>query len=140
MVSQQDRQIVVEALFAKEPYLQSSGYRLVEVGIDFVHLEMTIRPDMLNGAGLAHGGVIFALADTALAYAANADNALSLTFQASITYLASATIGDHISAKAQNRFGSGRNRLVDVEVRRNGTDVIAILNGVARSIGKPAVT
>ena len=64
---------------------------------------MTVTPDGANGHGIAHGGLVFTLADTAFACAANSQAPGSVTAAASIVYLSAAHVGEHLVAEAQVR-------------------------------------
>lgn len=90
---------------------------------------MTIRPDMLNGFDIAHGGMVFALADTAFAIACNEDDAVTVAAGADITFLASATLGQVLTATADRRIRAGRTGVYDVRVTDESGDVVAEFRG-----------
>ena len=74
-----------------------------EVREGYARIAMRIRPDMLNGHAIAHGGMIFALADTAFAYACNSRNISTVAQQASIVFLAPVREGDRLTAEAKEQ-------------------------------------
>ena len=78
---------VARAMLAAEGTGPAWGIEIEEAREGYARLRMTLRPDMLNGHGTAHGGMVFALADTAFAYACNGRNVRSVAAQASIVYL-----------------------------------------------------
>lgn len=90
---------------------------------------------MLNGHGKAHGGIIFAFADTAFGYACNSRNVRAVAAQASIVFLQAASEGDILIAEAQERALSGRSGIYDVSVRTAAGDAIAEFRGYSRSVG-----
>jgi acyl-CoA thioesterase len=98
---------------------------------------MTVRPDMLNGHAIAHGGLVFALADTAFACACNSHGPTTVAAGAEITFLRAAQAGDELEARAVERVRHGRSGIYDVTVRR-GADVIAEFRGRSRTIGTEA--
>ena len=89
---------------------------------------MTVRPDMVNGHAIAHGGLVFCLADTAFAAACNSVGAPTVAAGAEVTFVAPARLGDELEATAVLRTSFGRNGVYDVTVRRDG-DVIAEFRG-----------
>ena len=110
----------------------SLGMELLEIRAGSATVQMIVRADMLNGHSIAHGGMVFALADTALAYASNSRNAATVTQHASITYLSPARAGDRMIARASERSVAGRSGVYDVEVKTHDGRTLAILNGLTR--------
>ena len=100
-------------------------------------LRMRIRPEMTNGFDIAHGGMIFALADTCFAMACNHpegdDGTVTVASGADINFLKSATTGDEVIAEAVRIAQAGRSGVYDVVVRR-GEDTIAVFRGRSRTI------
>ena len=94
-------QQVFEKMFKDDTYSQWLGIRLLEVAEGTAHLQMTVRSDMLNGFGVAHGGITYGLADSAFAFACNSFNRLSLSIETSITHAAAVRPGDILTAEAQ---------------------------------------
>jgi acyl-CoA thioesterase len=90
---------------------------------------------MLNGHGIAHGGMIFALADTAFAYACNGRNLRSVAAQASIVFLDQAREGDVLIAEAEEQALVGRSGVTHVAVRTKDGRAIAEFTGFSRSLG-----
>lgn len=96
-------------------------------------ISMRIREDMLNGFDKAHGGVIFALADTAFAAACNEDDRVTVSAGAEISYLRPGQLGQLLTATAVRRHRAGRSGIYDVQVR-NETEVIAEFRGHSRIV------
>lgn len=92
-------------------------------------VSMTVRDDMLNGFAITHGGLVFALADTAFAIACNEDERVTVAGGADITFLKSTTTGQRLTAHAVRRVVSGRNGLYDVAVTDDSGDVVAEIRG-----------
>src|SRR3989442_14825380 len=82
------------AMFARDQATQALGMRIVEVRPGYARLTMTIRPDMLNGHQTCHGGFIFALADSAFAFACNSRNQNTVASGCTIDYLAPGQLHD----------------------------------------------
>ncbi|MBV8688460.1 MAG: hydroxyphenylacetyl-CoA thioesterase PaaI [Alphaproteobacteria bacterium] len=108
---------------------------LEEAREGYARVAMRIRADMLNGHGTAHGGMIFALADSAFAYACNSRNLRTVAAQASIVFLAPAREGDVLVAEARERSLAGRSGVYDVSVRTEDGRAIAEFTGFSRSVG-----
>lgn len=90
---------------------------------------MTVRDDMLNGFAITHGGLVFALADTAFAIACNEDERVTVASGADITFLKSTSVGQKLTATAERRVVSGRTGLYDVTVRDETGDIVAEMRG-----------
>jgi acyl-CoA thioesterase len=105
----------------------------------YARISMDVRQDMLNVHETAHGGMIFALADTAFAYACNSRNITTVAQQASIVFLAPARAGETLVAEAVEQCVAGRSGVYVVRVRNaSGTDV-AVFQGLSRAVGGPVL-
>jgi acyl-CoA thioesterase len=124
----EDQSDPVDAMLAADRASTWLGIEVVEHGPGWARARMTVRPDMINGHDLAHGGLIFALADTAFACACNGWGPVTVAAGADITFLAPAGAGDLLEADAQVRTQRGRSGIYDVTVRR-GDEVIAEFRG-----------
>lgn len=124
---------VAAAMWAEDTASASLGMRLVRVGDGTAVLEMPVRDDMVNGHGIAHGGFVFTLADSAFAFACNSRNQVTVAQGAEIVFVAPAQRGDLLTAEAQERASYGRNGIYDVTVRR-GDDLIAEFRGRSRQL------
>jgi acyl-CoA thioesterase len=111
------------------------GVEIEEAREGYARIRMTLRPDMLNGHGIAHGGMIFALADTAFAYACNSRNLRSVAAQASIVFLDAAHEGETLVAEAEEQALVGRSGVYNVSVRTEDGRAIAEFQGFSRSLG-----
>ena len=120
---------------AKEGTGAAFGIDILEVRAGYAKIAMTARADMLNGHGICHGGLIFTLADTAFAYACNSHNRSSVAQHAAITFLAPVPEGARLIAEATEDAVAGRTGTYSVTVRIDGEAVVAIFNGVSRTIG-----
>ena len=85
--------------------------KIEEAREDYARVSMVVRADMLNGHGFAHGGMIFALADSAFAYVCNGANHASMAAQASIVFLDKVREGETLIAEASEVAREGRDRL-----------------------------
>lgn len=124
---------VAAALWADDTASAGLGMRLVSIGDGTAVLEMPVRDDMVNGHGMAHGGFVFTLADSAFAFACNSRNQVTVAQACDIVFIAPARRGDLLVAEARERTSYGRNAIYDVTVRR-GDDVIAEFRGRSRQL------
>jgi acyl-CoA thioesterase len=118
----------VAAMLAADRASAALGIEVVEHGPGWARARMLVRPDMVNGHDLAHGGLVFALADTAFACACNGWGPPTVAAGADISFVRPARNGDLLEAEARMRSRSGRSGIYDVTVRR-GDEVIAEFRG-----------
>ena len=109
------------------------GIEVVECSPGHATARMKVREDMANGHGIAHGGLVFALADTAFACACNSFGPVTVAAGAEITFLRPGRVGDVLEAEAVLRASQGRSGLYDVTVRR-GVEVVAEFRGHSREV------
>lgn len=108
------------------------GMELLEAGDGSATVRMTVSATMVNGHGIAHGGYVFMLADTAFACACNSKGPVTVAAGADITFIAPACGGDVLVASALERVSYGRSGIYDVTVRR-GDEIVAEFRGRSRS-------
>jgi acyl-CoA thioesterase len=128
---------VAQAMLAAEGTGAAWGVVLEDARVGYARISMRVRADMLNGHGALHGGLTFALADTAFAYACNSRNETTVGHQASISYLAGAKDGDILIAEAQETALVGRTGTYHVAVRTADGRAIAEFLGTSRTVGGP---
>jgi acyl-CoA thioesterase len=116
------------AMMSNDVASRGLGIELVDLSEGRAVTRMTIRADMVNGHAIAHGGLVFTLADTAFACACNSYGPVTVAASADIVFVAPAREGDVLVAEAVERIRFGRSGLYDVAVRRGG-DVIAEFRG-----------
>jgi acyl-CoA thioesterase len=112
------------------------GIELVDAGAEFAVTRLRVRPDMINGHAVAHGGIVFALADTAFACACNSSGPVTVAASADITFISPARLDDELIAEARLRVRYGRRGVYDVTVRR-GPDIIAEFRGHSHEPARP---
>ncbi len=120
---------IAAAMWADDRASQALGMELVEVGPGRAVLRMTVREDMVNGLGVGHGGLVFTLADSAMAFASNSFNHQAVATQAEIDWLAPARAGMVLTATAQIRHQGGKTAISDVEVVDDAGRPVAMFRG-----------
>ena len=123
-----------DAMWKEDGASQGLGMEILEVKAGHAVLAMTIQPHMVNGHGIAHGGFIFTLADSAFAFACNSHNQRTVAAQCNISFIRPGKLGDTLVAAAREISRTGRSGIYDVRVTVNDT-VVAELRGHSRTIG-----
>ena len=126
---------VARRMLADEGTGPAWGIVIEEARAGYARLSMVVRADMLNGHRIVHGGMVFALADTAFAYVCNGRNEKTVAAQASIVFLGSASEGDTLIAEAEGAATSGRSGVTRVSVKTAGGRPIAEFTGYSRTLG-----
>jgi acyl-CoA thioesterase len=128
-----------DAMLASDQASRSLGMRLLEVRPGYARLSMRVEERMLNGHRICHGGLIFALADSAFAFACNSHNRITVAAGAAIDFLAPARLGDELTAVAEERTRSKRTGLYDINVYKQTGEAIAMFRGRSHELGGPIV-
>ena len=130
---------VAHAMLAAEGTGPAWGIVIEEARAGYARLSMKLRSDMLNGHRTAHGGMVFALADTAFAYVCNGKNEKTVAAQASIVFLGSAEEGETLVAEAEELSSAGRSGVTRVAVRTSAGRAVAEFTGYSRTVGGAVV-
>jgi acyl-CoA thioesterase len=120
---------VAEAMLALDSASRSLGIQVREVRPGYARLTLLVKPEMLNGHEICHGGIVFTLADSAFAFACNSRNQSTVASGCSIDFLAPARTGDELSAEAVERSLLGRTGIYDVTVTNQDNLAIALFRG-----------
>jgi acyl-CoA thioesterase len=124
----------VAALYAGDRASQNLGIRVEKIAPGAVRVAMIVRGDMVNGHRLCHGGIVFALADSAFAFACNSYGDNTLAAAASIDFLAPAREGDALTADASELWRAGRSGLYEITVSNQRGERIALFRGRSHRI------
>ncbi len=122
------------AMWAEDRASQGLGMRLDHVGPGEAVLSMRVRDDMTNGHGSCHGGFIFALADSAFAFACNAYDQRAVAQACAVTFLRPGKRGEVLTARAVERVREGRSGITDVTVTDAEGHVVAEFRGHSRTV------
>jgi acyl-CoA thioesterase len=120
---------VVKGMLARDAFSAWLGIELLDVRPRAAAVRMAVRPEMVNGFGVCHGGVTFALADSALAFAANTHGRVTVAVENSITYPASVGVGDVLTAIAVEEGAASRVAFYAVRVTKQDDTVVALFRG-----------
>ena len=134
MDEQQLARLCADTLYRRDHASQALGIALLTAAPGRASVTMAVREDMLNGHGSCHGGFIFALADSAFAFACNSYNHNTVAAGARIDYVAPARSGDQLTAVASELAGTGRTGLYDVTVQNQHGTTLALFRGNSHRI------
>ncbi len=126
-----------EAMWTEDRASAGLGMLLEDVAPGRAVMTMTVTEAMVNGHGICHGGFIFALADSAFAFACNSYGERAVAQHASITFLRPGWLGETLRAEAIERARSGRSGIYDVRVTGEDSSLIAEFRGHSRLTGGP---
>lgn len=122
------------ALWEQDSASRWLGMEIESVDEGVAVLTLIVQPHHANGHGICHGGITYALADSAFAVACNSRNQSTVAQHNSISYIAPAKLGDVLRAHARELSLSGRNGIYDVIVSNQHGERIAFFRGCSRSI------
>lgn len=132
--SQQLAEACADAMFSRDHASQGLGMRIESVAPGRAVLTMAVREDMVQGHGNCHGGFIFALADSAFAFACNTYDEATVASGCSIDYLGPGQLGDMLTATAEERSRRGRTGIYDITVRNQRGHEVALFRGRSHKI------
>jgi acyl-CoA thioesterase len=129
-----------QALFKRDTASQAMGMRLLSVAPGCARVGMSVRADMIQGHGTCHGGYLFALADSAFAFACNSYNEATVAIGCSIDYIAPAHLGDTLTADCTEQSRSGRTGNYDVRIENQQGQLIALFHGKSYKVRGAVLT
>jgi acyl-CoA thioesterase len=121
-----------EAMWADDRASRDLGMRLESVAPGRARLSMPVSETMANGHGICHGGFIFTLADSAMAFASNQGGDAVVAQHAAVTFLRPGRVGEVLVADAEERARAGRSGLYDVRVTTEAGELVAEFRGHTR--------
>lgn len=127
---------IVDKMFNNDPMSQWFGIERLEDGPGISVLRMTIRAEMLNGFSIAHGGVTYSLADSALAFASNGHGIQSVSIETSISHVAPVKEGDILTTRVEEMNLTTRTGLYNVTVFNQENKPVAYFKGTVFRTGK----
>ncbi len=134
---QQLAERIVQRMLATDALSRWLGLEVTEIAPRHATCRMTVRPEMVNGFGVAHGGIVFSFADSAFAFACNTHGTVTVAVDNSITYPAAIHPGDVLTAEAQEEAASNRLGYYRVVVTNQAGAVVALFKGTAYRTSRP---
>ena len=136
MQADQLAQQVVNKMMEHDAFSQWLGIQVLDIKEGYSKIQMTLRPEMLNGFGVIHGGIAFSLADSAFAFACNNRNNLSLALDVSITFTKAGQPGDTFTAEAKEVHNGRSTGLYMITVTNQNNQAVAVFKGTCFRTGK----
>ena len=128
---------IVNTMMAKDYFSQWLGIEILDVTEGGSKLQMTIREEMLNGFGIAHGGITYSFADSALAFASNSHGQKAVSVETSISHTISLKAGDVIIAEAKEEHCSNKIGIYGIKIYKTSDDsVVALFKGTVYRTSK----
>jgi acyl-CoA thioesterase len=128
--------LIVDRMFNNDPMSQWLGIQRLKDGPGISVLRIQVRKEMLNGFSIAHGGIAYALADSALAFASNAHGIQSVSIETSISHVAAVHEGDILTTDVEEKSLTTRTGLYFVTVKNQHEKVVAYFKGTVYRTGK----
>lgn len=127
---------VTDKMFFNDPYSLWLGIERLEDDAGRSVLRMTVRREMLNGFGIAHGGITYSLADSALAFASNSHGRMAVSVETSISHTAQVLEGDVLTAYAEEENLSNKIANYRIVVKNQDDKVVALFKGIVYRTSK----
>lgn len=123
-------------MYQNDPFSKLLGIQVLEIKEGYCSLRMQVTEQMLNGFGIAHGGITYALADSALAFASNAHGIQSVSIETSINHLSKVSLNDTLTAVTEEKNITTRTALYFIHITNQYNTNVAIFKGLVYRTGK----
>jgi len=132
-------QQVVNHMMEHDKFSQWLGITVLEITEGHSKIRMQVREEMVNGFGIAHGGIAFSLADSAFAFACNNRNNLSVALDTSINFTKAVQVGDTLTAEAKENHNGRSTGLYFITITNQNNEQIAHFKGTCFRTGKTLI-
>ena len=130
---------VVDHMMDHDAFSQWLGIEVLEITEGYSRIRMTIRKEMVNGFGIVHGGVPFAFADSAFAFACNNRNNLSVALDVTISFMKAMHIGDVLTAEAKEIHNGRSTGVYMITLHNQKNEQVALFKGTCFRTGKTLI-
>ena len=130
---------VVDHMMDHDAFSQWLGIEVLEITEGYSRIRMTIRKEMVNGFGIVHGGVPFAFADSAFAFACNNRNNLSVALDVTISFMKAMHIGDMLTAEAKEIHNGRSTGVYLITIHNQKNEQVALFKGTCFRTGKTLI-
>jgi len=127
---------IVNKMFEGDAFSKWLGIDVVKVEEGFCELKLAIRAEMTNGFAIAHGGITYSLADSALAFASNSHGRKSVSVETSISHTKQCLVGDVITAKAIEKSISNKIAIYEITITNQESETVALFKGTVYRTSK----
>jgi acyl-CoA thioesterase len=129
MSNEIDAKRVVDHMMANDMFSKWLGISVIEIKDGYSKIQMTVRPEMINGLGTVHGGIAFSFADSAFAFACNNRNILSVALDTSINFIKPIFVGDTLIGEAKEIHNGRSTGLYHITITNQNENVVALFKG-----------
>ncbi len=119
----------VDKMMRLDLFSQWMGVEIIETKFHYSKIKMLLRPEMMNAFGIAHGGITFALADSAFAFACNSEGKITVALDVSISFPKAGKVGDVLTAEAKMINSTNKTGLYLIEVKNQNDQLVALFKG-----------
>jgi acyl-CoA thioesterase len=130
---------VVNHMMKNDLFSQWLGIEVIDIRDGYSKIKMTVRPEMINGFGIVHGGVAFSLSDSAFAFACNNRNVLSVALDTSINFTKPVHVGDVLIAEANELHNGKSTGLYHITVKNQNEHIVALFKGTCFRTNKALI-
>jgi acyl-CoA thioesterase len=130
---------VVAHMMEHDLFSQWLGISLIEIREGYSKIKMTVRPEMINGFGIVHGGVAFSLADSCFAFACNNRNVLSVALDTAINFTKPVHVGDELTAEAKEIHNGKSTGLYHISIQNQNDHVVAFFKATCFRTNKSLI-
>jgi acyl-CoA thioesterase len=127
---------VVEHMMKEDAFSNWLQVSVLDIKEGYSKLKMTIRPEMVNGFGIAHGGIAFSLADSAFAFACNNRNNLSVALDVTISFMKAVNVGDELTAEAKEIHNGRSTGVYLITITNQKNEQVGLFKGTCFRTGK----
>ena len=139
MTNNTDPAKVVKKMMKDDLFSQWLGISIIEIAEGYSKIKMTVRPEMMNGLGIVHGGIAFSLGDSCFAFACNNRNVLSVALDTSINFLKPVHVADELTAEAKELHNGKSTGLYYITITNQNNHVVAVFKGTCYRTNKTLV-
>lgn len=130
------KNIVANKMYANDAFSKWLGIDIIEVSLGECKLKMIIRSEMLNGFKIAHGGITYSLADSALAFASNSTGRQALSIETNISHTSKVVLGDTLYAQSKLQNKTRTFAIYEIAITNQKKELVALFKGTAYYTGR----
>ncbi len=127
---------IIDNMHENDSFSKWLGIEVIQIKKGYSELKLSIKEEMTNGFKIAHGGITYSLADSALAFASNSHGRKSVSVETSISHTKACNIGDVIIAKAVEKSLTNKIAIYDITITNQKDEIVALFKGTVYRTSK----
>ena len=127
---------IIEIMMRSDAFSQWLGIELISIEKGFCSLSCVVKPDMLNGFHIAHGGISYSIADSCLAFASNSHGLQCVSIETSISHIKKVTLDDHLTATSREISRNKKTGIYEIRDHNQKNELVAIFKGIVYILEK----